>query len=223
MKYVCHTKPSKTRGLTLIEILGVLTIIGMLAAVIIPSISFVSEKAQKTKAASHLRQLALAYIICLQSGDTKGLNACKDIHSLAAYLAKQANLNDPQLWVLDQDPLVEEKAKTLKTIIKPDGTPTDDFKALPLSFSFVVKLPSGLCPSTAPIASSRGLKEDGTWDPDKGVWGASGGYIAFLDGHVEWYDNVKDADKQFCHHQTYDPTSNYKEALGPHIQVLPGN
>ncbi len=219
---VRNSNRSSTRGLTLIEILGVLTIIGVLAAVLIPSISFVSEKAQKTKAASHLRQLVLAYTICLQSGDTKGLNACKDIHSLAAYLAKQANLNDPQLWLLDQDPLLDEKAKELKTIIKPDGSPTDDFKGLPLSFSFVVKLPSGLCPSTAPIAWSRGLKEDGTWDETEGVWSSTGGYIAFLDGHVEWYDNLKDTGKQFCHHQNYNNTSNYKEALGPNIVVLSG-
>ncbi len=219
---VCNSKLSSKRGLTLIEILGVLTIIGVLAAVLIPSISFVSEKAQKTKAASHLRQLVLAYTICLQSGDTKGLNTCKDIHSLAAYLAKHTHLNDPQLWLLEQDPLIDEKAKTLKTLIKPEGTPTDDFKALTLSFSFVVKLPSGLCPSTAPIAWSRGLKEDGTWDEKEGVWGSTGGYVAFLDGHIEWYDNVKDTDKQFCHYSTYAPTSSYKEALGPNAVVLSG-
>lgn len=219
---VRNAKLSSTRGLTLIEILGVLTIIGILAAALIPSITFVNEKARKTKAASHLRQLVLAYTICLQSGDSRTLNSYKDIHSLAAYLAKQANLNDPQLWLLDQDAQVGDKAKTLKTIIKPDGTPTDDFKALPLSFSFVVNLPSGLCPSTAPIAWSRGLKEDGMWDETEGIWGNAGGYVAFLDGHIEWYNNLKDPETQFCHHSTYESTPSYAEALGPNIQVLSG-
>ena len=212
-----------SRGLTLIEILGVIAIMGLLAAVIIPSIQSVNEKAYKTKAASHLRQLVLAYTVSLQSGEASALNACDSIHDLAAHLAKKANLNDPQLWVLDKDPLQDDKAKAVKSILGADQKPSAAFKALPLSFTFVVKLGHGLSPSTTPIAWSRGLQEDGTWDAEKGLWGSTGGLIAFLDGHVEWYDNLKDADKQLCHPQTYTATANFKEALGATAKILPGN
>ncbi len=216
-------KLQSSRGLTLIEILGVIAIMGLLAAVIIPSIHYVNAKAQKTKAASHLRQLALAYTVCMQGSEASGLQSCETIHDLAAYLAKTANLNDPQLWLLDEDPLRNDKAKTVKSILGADKKASDAFKTLPLSFTFVVKLPHGLCPSTAPIAWSRGLKEDGTWDAEKGVWGNSGGLVAFLDGHVEWYDNLKDTDKQLCHHESYAATSSFKEALGNSVKILPGN
>jgi hypothetical protein len=54
--------------------------------------------------------------------------------------------------------------------------------------------------SEIPIAYSRGLRDGstapGTWADSKinfdrgGVFGNKGGLIVFLDGHVEWYDNL---------------------------------
>ncbi len=42
---------------------------------------------------------------------------------------------------------------------------------------------TALLPSTTPIAWTRGLREDGTWD-DRGTFGTSGGYIVFMGGNV---------------------------------------
>jgi type II secretory pathway pseudopilin PulG len=56
-----------------------------------------------------------------------------------------------------------------------------------------------------PIAYSRGLRDGdvapGTWADSKinfdlgGIFGNSGGLIAFLDGHVEWFDNLGTGDR----------------------------
>jgi prepilin-type N-terminal cleavage/methylation domain-containing protein len=59
--------------------------------------------------------------------------------------------------------------------------------------------------SEIPIAYSRGLRdgdtEPGTWVDSKikfdlgGVFSSKGGFIAFLDGHVEWYNNLGTRDR----------------------------
>jgi len=79
-------------------------------------------------------------------------------------------------------------------------------------------------PSTTPVAWTRGLKTDGTWASETastpGVYGSKGGFIAFLDGHVTWYDNLRDEGGQLVNYTTKKPTSNIYEALPPGTSVL---
>jgi hypothetical protein len=54
-------------------------------------------------------------------------------------------------------------------------------------------------PSTTPIAFTRGLKADGTWDNNadggaRSVYGEDGGHIAFLGGNVQFYKDLGDSD-----------------------------
>ncbi|WPJ96316.1 prepilin-type N-terminal cleavage/methylation domain-containing protein [Coraliomargarita algicola] len=59
-----------TAAFTLIELLAVLAVIGILAAILIPAIGNVRERAQETKCSSNLRQLALASVA--YASDHKG-------------------------------------------------------------------------------------------------------------------------------------------------------
>lgn len=206
------------KGLTLIEILAVLAILGVLAAIILPAASYVTHKAKKIQAANNLRQIATSYIACMQEMGSSVFLKQKTINELAAFLANKGGLNDPSIWILQEDPFCPSDIP--KSIISPSGQVHPKFKDLPLSFTVVVGVGVYMNPSTTPIAWTRGLREDGEWDLHKGVWGDTGGWVAFLDGHVAWYNNLKDEENQLCSHSTYEGTSSIIESLNPGVRVL---
>lgn len=218
--YKNYCNREKNKGLTLIEVLAVIAIIGVLAAILIPSTSYVIDKAHKAKAASNLRQIVLSYTACLQEEGPSAFATASNVHDLALLLAQKAQLNDPSLWIISEDILAAKQRGKPRSILGPNQTINEDFGSIPLSFVFATNIPPHICASTTPVAWTRGLKEDGTWDSEKGVYGASGGFIAFLDGHVVWYKNIKDADNQLCHFADYTNTSNIREAIGPHVSIL---
>jgi prepilin-type processing-associated H-X9-DG protein len=75
-------------------------------------------------------------------------------------------------------------------------------------------------PETTPIAFSRGLKEDGTWDEAYGLYGSKGGYIAFCDGHVKWFDGDKPV--KLLKYDQSGYTSNILETQPPNVQFSCG-
>jgi prepilin-type processing-associated H-X9-DG protein len=54
-------------------------------------------------------------------------------------------------------------------------------------------LPLNVPPATTPLAFTRGLCKDGTWDEQVGLYGSKGGYVVFCDGHVTWVDGSRPA------------------------------
>lgn len=58
----CQTCPKRRSAFTLIELLTVIAIIGILAAIIIPVVSSVRQKARKAQCSANLRQVAAAYM-----------------------------------------------------------------------------------------------------------------------------------------------------------------
>lgn len=57
-----QVNPSTRRGFTLIELLTVIAIIGILAAIIVPTVSKVRDMGKRAKCMSNVRQNALALI-----------------------------------------------------------------------------------------------------------------------------------------------------------------
>lgn len=222
VKHSRYLTKHKKRGLTLIELLSVIAIIGVLTAILIPAAGYAIERARKVKAANNLRQIASAYIAYSTTEGGLSRNMAKDnIYEFAAELAKNVGLNDAHIWMLPDDPMVESKApnERPKQVIKQDQTLADHFNNFPLSFTVASKVRSNAPPSTTPIAWTRGLKADeGTWDADTGVYGSKGGFIAFLDGHVEWFTNLND-ENGLVKYNDGGLTNKIREALNHEARI----
>ena len=188
-------------GFTLIELLTVIAIIGILAAIIIPTVGKVRETAQRTVDANNLREIAKAAMIYAGDNndrlpDPQALGTAfpgsAAVHRFPAALARHGALTDPSFYFAKNDPLFSGTYPT--AILTPGNSQHNqvdpDFSTgRYLAWEFVGGLKMG-DPATTPIAYSRGLTANGTWDADTGVYKDTGGYVAFLGGTVTFYPSI---------------------------------
>lgn len=186
---------------TLIELLTVIAIIGILAAIIIPTVGKVRETAQRTVDANNLREIVKAAMI--YAGDNNDrlpdpqalastFPGSAAVHRFPAALARHGILTDPSFYFAKNDPLfngtfpasILVAGNSQRNELDPDFT-----TGRVLAWEFVGGLKMG-DPATTPVAYTRGLRADGSWDPATGVYGATGGYVAFLGGNVVFYPSV---------------------------------
>lgn len=206
-------------GFTLIELLTVVAIIGILAAIIIPTVGTSRAKAQRLVDASNLREIAKAAM--LYAGDNNDrlpdpdaattLSAPARVFLWPALLAQSGALADPSVFFSKLDPAYSGQAPA--AILSPaDRNAVDSSFAdgRELSVEFIGGLRMSDPPGT-PLAFTRGLRTDGTWDATNGVYGAAGGYVVFLGGNVEFFSGH--ATGKFINAATGQRTDNLLEAL----------
>lgn len=188
---------------TLIELLTVIAIIGILAAIVIPTVGTVREKAERAVDSNKAREILKAAQV--YAGDNQDrlpdpitlpntvLFAPQPVYKWPGILAKNRILDDATFYFAKNDPAFNANLQ-LRFIINPNvqrNSMHPDFtNGRSPSWAFVggVKMSD---PATTPVIITRGLTPGGTWSPTSGVYGSNGGFIAFLGGNVAFYPAIE--------------------------------
>lgn len=196
-------RASSVAAFTLIELLTVIAIIGILAAIVIPTVGTVREKAQRAVDSNNLREILKAAQI--YAGDNQDklpdpqptsipnsvLNTPQPAWKWPGILAKNNILTDPAFYFAKNDPAFSGVYPTF--IINPTAarnqlhTSFTNARSPSWTFTGGVKMSDA---ATTPVIWTRGLQANGFWSATSGVYKDTGGFIAFLGGNIAFYANT---------------------------------
>lgn len=216
----------KSQGFTLIELLTVIAIIGLLSAILFPVIHSAQEHGQKQVGMHNSREIALAYInYNTHERRILNVNKAKDLPSLALELTKTGYLEKADAFFAPGDFYAPNP--TPITVATRQGNAwslTNTFQGAD-AYSYDIAVGSGMTSpgSTTALVWTRGLKTDGSWSEEKGVYGSKGGHIVFLDSHVEWFDSLKGeegGEARLVAYNSRAATSNILKAFSSRVKVV---
>jgi len=204
----------------------VLGVMGLLMGMLIPSVGVVREKAQRMATGQKLRQIGIA-VATYHTTTGKPLVA-ESLEEWITELASETGLREGELFLFDEDPLVMRMTEEIPTVLVQNSGGGDwesvgGFTGLPIGIAVASGVSPYANPSTTPIAWTRGLTPSGSWQDHggdrAGVYGSDGGFIVFLDGHVEYHRNLADGGGRLVSWEEGSPTAEIGEALGPGTQA----
>lgn len=212
-------------GFSLVELLVVLGVMSLLMGMLIPAVGMVREKAQRLATGHKLRQVALA-VATYQATTGRALSGS----TLGGWLEALARESGPlaaELFLFEEDPLLAALGQFPPTLLERRANGrwavVSDFASWPIGVAVVSGIGPGCDPARTPVLWTRGLETNGRWrafgQERSGIYGDSGGFVAFLDGHVAYYRDLAEEGGQLQHFVTGARTANITEALPPGARV----
>jgi len=178
------------RGFTLVELLVVIAIIAILSAILVPAVRKAMESARRVRGSNNIRQVAMAFMNYSSgfSGELRTVpSTATTAFAWAETLANTGGLNDAGVYLWNDDPAL--KGVTVPKVVKGTSSTHSGAWAKP-SVVMLSNVDPYAPATTTPIAWSRGLNlNTGQWSSN-GIYGSEGGFMAFLDGHVEWLETT---------------------------------
>lgn len=214
------------KGFTLIELLTVIAIIGILAAILIPTVARVRESARRAVDNSNVRQIVQSSLIysndnngaLVTSASTYGTQAVQaagdetTARRIAGVLAQYGGLNDASMWVSLSDDTATKDG--LSTVLDSAKVLQGTFNTAKISVGYTLGLDTSR-PSTSPVAYTRTIATGSnsfSTTANSTVYAGEGGFVGFLGGNVSWIRSG--AGNVFVDAATGTPTSVFHSAIG---------
>lgn len=227
------TKNTPRSGFTLIELLTVIAIIGILAAILIPSVGAVRKKAAQAASSSDMRQIYLAHQNFQTSGSrsraisttggwsTTDPQQATSAGDFAKVLAWFAELNEAQVYFISSAEDVATLATVPRVIFSGDvrnGSLDADFTTAEPNISYTMAAVSPNADGSTPMIWTKGLLDSGRWSdiPEDSPWGNDGGHLLFVAGNVEFFTEIDGALRS----STGDSTSNINQVFADTADIL---